>query len=128
MFIWQCTLLILMKFEYEVFESVDDLLMVAANTFSLGMRQITTLFLHGDYIMSYSPVISGEGGESMWIVSMAKGTLPVGTVEFDHETKKVQKTLKPVNPEKSYFLVIKPVKSTVLDKAMENFRIEYPSE
>lgn len=119
--------MILMKFEYEVFETVDDLLMVAANSFSLGMRQITTLFIHDDFVMSYSPVLNGEQGESMWIVTMARGTLPLGTIEFDHETKKVQKILKPVNPEKSYFLVVRPVKSTILEKALESYKKEFPA-
>ncbi len=110
-----------MKFEYEVFESIPDLLMVAANSFSLGMRQISTLFVYGDYIMFYSPTLSGEKDESVWVISMAKGTLPLGLIEFDTETKEIVKILKPVNPEKSHFLVVKPQKSTILDKAMGNY-------
>lgn len=111
-----------MKFEYEEFESVDDFLMVAANGFSFGMRQITTLFLHGDYVVTYSPILSGEDGDSMWVISLVKGTLPTGLIEFDSETKKVEKIQKAVNPEKSHFLVIKPKSSTILEKAFENFR------
>ena len=111
-----------MRFEYEVFESVEDLLMVAANSFSFGMRHISTLFLYGGYVLSYSPIPAGEKDESMWIVSLAKGSLPLVLVEFDYETKKSEKIIKATNPEKSYFLIIKPSKSTILDKAIENFK------
>lgn len=111
-----------MKFEYDVFASVEDLLMVAANSFSFGMRHISTLFLYDGYVLSYSPVPAGEKDESVWLVSMAKGNLPLGLIELDTETRKVEKILKPVNPEKSHFLVIKPEKSTILEKAIANFK------
>ncbi len=111
-----------MKFEYEVFESVSDFLMVASNSFSLGMRQVSTLFLHDGYVVTYSPIIGGEGEESLWLISLDRGTLPLGLIEFDQSTGKIEKILRAVNPEKSHFLVVKPSMSTVLDKALENFK------
>lgn len=108
-----------MKFEYEIFSTLEDLLSVAGNSYSIGIRQISTLFVYDEYVMYYSPNISGEGGESLWIVSMARGNLPTGLVEFDPETKKVEKITRAVNPEKIHFLVVRPEKSTILDKAIE---------
>ena len=110
-----------MKFEYELFNSVPDLLMVASNSFSLGMRQISTMFLYGEYVVFYSPTLSGENDESVWLISMAKGKLPIGLIEFDPETKEIVKILKPVNPEKSHFLVVEPKESTILEKAIANY-------
>jgi hypothetical protein len=110
-----------MKFEYEVYGSVEDLLMVAANSFSLSMKQISTMFVYDGYVITYSPTLGGEKDESLWIVSLAKGSLPLGLIEFDPETKQTAKILKPTNPEKSHFLVVKPEKSTILEKAMESF-------
>ena len=111
-----------MRFEFELFASVEDLLAVAASSFSLGMRQISTLTQYGDYVLFYSPTLSGEKGESVWLITLARGTLPIGLIEFDYETKKIEKTNRPVNPEKSHFLVVKPQKSTILDLALEEFR------
>ncbi len=111
-----------MKFEFEVFGTLEELLAVAASSFSLGMRQISTLTQYGDYVLFYSPTLSGEKGESVWLLTLAKGKLPLGLIEFDYETKKVEKINRPVNPEKSHFLVVKPARSTILDAAMEEFR------
>ncbi len=110
-----------MKFEFEVFDSVDELLAVAASGFSMGMRQLSVLTLYGDSVLFYSPTLSGEKNESVWVITLAKGTLPLGLIEFDYETKKVEKTSRAVNPEKSHFLVVKPVRSTILDEALQEF-------
>ncbi len=111
-----------MKFEYELYGSIEDLLLVAANSFSFGMQHISTLFLYGDYVLSYHPLPAGEGDESLWLISLAKGKLPIGLIELDTETKKIEKITRAVNPEKSHFLVIKPEKSTVLEKALGKFK------
>lgn len=110
-----------MKFEYEVFDSIEELLMVTSSSISMAMRQLSTLYLYDGYVISYGPVMSGEADESLWVISLAKGSLPIGLIEFDHETKKIEKISKAVNPEKSHFLVVQPSKSTILDKAMKDF-------
>ena len=50
---------------------------------------------------------------------MARGKIPIGLVEFDPETKTIEKITRAVNPEKIHFLVVKPEKSTILEKAMQ---------
>lgn len=111
-----------MKFEYEVFDSVGDLLMVTSSSITMAMRQISIVYLFDEYVISYGPVMSGEKDESLWVVSLAKGTLPLGLIEFDQETKKIEKISRAVNPEKSHFLVVKPSKSTILEKAIANLK------
>lgn len=110
-----------MKFVYEVFQSVEDFLMVASNSVNLAMRHTSTIYTYGGYIINYSPLLSGEAGESLWIVSMVKGSLQNGLLEFDPVTRKVELVPRAVNPEKTPFLVVTPAQVTVLDEAISEF-------
>ena len=95
-----------MKFEYSLFNKVDEFMTTVSYSPSMG-RQIATVFLYEDFVVTYSQVISGEKGESLWFFSMVRGTLPTGLVEFDLETKKITEVTRPINPDRIYFNVTK---------------------
>ncbi|CAC11801.1 hypothetical protein [Thermoplasma acidophilum] len=109
-----------MKFEYEYMETPEDLLMSLSAGFAMAMRNIATVYSYKGYLSYYTPAMS-DGEELTMFVTLTKGELAPGLIDFDSENKRIEHVKKATNPEAYHFLVIRPQISTVLDKAIYDF-------
>ncbi|BAB60080.1 TVG0965928 [Thermoplasma volcanium GSS1] len=109
-----------MKFEFEYLKTPEDLMISLSGSFAMAMRNVAEIYSYKGYLAYYSPSLS-DGDDSMIIVSLTRGTLNPGLVDFDSETKKIEYVKRSTNPERYHFLIIEPELSTILDKAIYEF-------
>ncbi len=104
-----------MKFEYEEFDTLDELLLYLASITPYG-KQVMPISSYKDYVFSIIP-LSPLTGEVMMMV-YTKGKLDPGLVEFDVSSRKHRVVTSVERADKNYFIVLTPKLATLADEAI----------
>lgn len=104
-----------MKFEYEEFDTLDELLLYLASITPYG-KQVMPISSYKEYIFSIIP-LSPLTGEVMMMV-YTKGKLDQGLVEFDVSSRKHRVVTSVERADKNYFIVLTPKLATLADEAI----------
>ena len=106
-----------MRFEYEEFLSVDDLLLYIASI-APYMKQLLPITSYKNYIFSLLPISQSSTEHLMMVYT--KEAIQGNILEFDISSK-THKLVKSVErQDKNYFVIIRPKSATLADKAIEN--------
>lgn len=109
-----------MRFEFVEFSGTCDFLMGVYAYFSApALRPYIPLDQYRGYLLYMSALTSS--GEPVLLVVICRGTLPAGIVEFDPSTKQYTKVEAISRPDKVYFMVVQPSRSTIADQAIEAY-------
>ncbi len=108
-----------MKFEFEEFETIEDVLIYLVSV-APYMKQVLPISSYKDHIFSMVPItpISGE----VLLMIYTKGKLDKGMYEFDLSTKKYKIVTAVERADKNYFIAINPVRDTLADMALEELQ------
>lgn len=104
-----------MKFEFEEFDTVEELLLYLI-TIAPMMKQVLTVNVYKGYTFAMIP-ISPLSGDPLLMVYAKKAVEP-GLLEFDISTQKYKKVTSMDRADKSYFVVTKPKQNTLADQAI----------
>jgi hypothetical protein len=105
-----------MKFEYEEFESVEDVFLYLVSVAPYG-KQVMPVSSYKGYVFSIIP-LSPLTGDVMMLV-YTKGKLDQGLVEFDVSTKKHRMVPALERSDRNYFIVLVPKIATLADEAIK---------
>ncbi|HEY7507355.1 MAG TPA: hypothetical protein VH621_07075 [Nitrososphaera sp.] len=105
-----------MKFEYEEFESVEDVFLYLVSVAPYG-KQVMPISSYKGYVFAIIP-LSPLSGDLMMMV-YTKGKLEQGLVEFDVSTKKFKTVQAVERADRNYFIVLVPKTATVADEAIK---------
>ncbi len=106
-----------MKFEFEEFSSIEDLLLYMASI-APYMKQVLPLTYYKGYLLSIIP-ISQHSSEILMMVYV-KTEISTGLIEFDISTGKYKSVQSIERADKNYFIIINPKSTTLADKAIAN--------
>jgi hypothetical protein len=106
-----------MKFEFEEFSSIEDLLLYMASI-APYMKQVLPLTYYKGYLLSIIP-ISQLSSEILMMV-FVKTEISTGLIEFDISTGKYKSVQSIERADKNYFIIINPKSTTLADKAIAN--------
>ena len=106
-----------MNVEYEEFENIEDMLMYLSSV-APPMKNFMPINSYKGFICSFIP-LSQSGGD-LYLMLYAKGELETGIHEFDVSTRSITKVPAIERADKTYFIVMTPVRNTIADKAIEN--------
>ena len=106
-----------MKFEYEEFVSVNDLLLYMASL-APYMKQLLPITSYKGYVFSLLPIFPSSGEHLMMVYT--KEGIEGNLLEFDisSKTHKIVQSIE--RADKNYFVIIKPEFATLADKAIES--------
>ena len=104
-----------MKFEYEEFETIEDVLIYLVSV-APYMKQILPISSYKEHVFSMVPITPLSGDVLLMIYT--KGNLDRGMYEFDISTKKHKIVAAMERADKNYFIVITPKKDTLADAAL----------
>jgi hypothetical protein len=108
-----------MKFEYEEFATVEDVLLYLCSV-APYMKQVMPISSYKGYVFSIVPLTPLTGEILMMIYT--KGKLEPGLLEFDISTKK-SKTVNVVErADRNYFIVLTPNIATLADEAIAKLK------
>ena len=105
-----------MNVEYEEFENIDDMLMYLSSV-APPMKNFMPINSYKGFVCSFIP-LSPSGGDT-YLMLYTKGELETGIHEFDITTKTLRKVEAIERADKSYFIVMTPIRNTIADKAIE---------
>jgi hypothetical protein len=105
-----------MNVEYEEFASVDDMLLFLSSA-APPMKNFMPINSYKGFVCSFIP-LSPSGGDT-YLMLYTKGELESGIHEFDITTKTIKKVEAIERADKSYFIVMTPVRNTIADKAID---------
>ena len=108
-----------MKFEFEEFSSIEDLLLYMASI-APYMKQVLPITYYKGYLLSIVP-ISQLSTEILMMVYV-KTERPTGLIEFDISTRKYKSVQSIERQDKNYFIIIEPKSTTLADKAIANLK------
>lgn len=108
-----------MKFEYEEFESVEDVFLYLVSVAPYG-KQVMPVSSYKGYVFSIIP-LSPLTGDVMMLV-YTKGKLDQGLVEFDVSTKKYRMVPSLERSDRNYFIVLVPKIATLADEAIKGIK------
>lgn len=108
-----------MKFEYEEFAAVEDVLLYLCSVAPYG-KQVMPISSYKGYIFSIVPLTPLTGEILMMIY--AKGKLDPGLVEFDISTKKFKTVNVVERADRNYFIVLTPNIATLADEAIAKLK------
>lgn len=108
-----------MKFEYEEFETVEDVLVYLVSV-APYMKQILPVSSYNGYVFSMVP-ITPLSGETLLMI-YTKGELARGMYEFDISTKKYRLVTVMERADKNYFIAITPKRDTIADAALNEIK------
>ena len=106
-----------MKFEYEEFETIEDVLIYLVSV-APYMKQILPISSYKEHVFSMVPITPLSGDILLMIYT--KGKLEPGLVEFDVSTKKFKTVSAVERADKNYFIVLAPTVATLADEAIAN--------
>tara|TARA_Y100000590_G_C15208593_1_gene821549 strand:- start:203 stop:526 length:324 start_codon:yes stop_codon:yes gene_type:complete len=106
-----------MNVEYEEFENIEDMLMYLSSV-APPMKNFMPINSYKGFVCSFIP-LSPAGGD-VYLMLYAKGELETGIHEFDVSTRSITKVPAIERADKTYFIVMTPVRNTIADKAIEN--------
>ncbi len=105
-----------MNVEYEEFTSIEDMLLFLSSAAPL-MKNFMPINSYKGFVCSFIP-LSPSGGDT-YLMLYTKGELETGIHEFDITTKTLRKVEAIERADKSYFIVMTPIRNTIADKAIE---------
>jgi hypothetical protein len=105
-----------MKFEYEEFNTVEDVFLYLVSVAPYG-KQVMPVSSYKGYVFSLIP-LSPLTGELLMMV-YTKGNLEQGLVEFDVSTKKFRIVQAVERADRNYFVVLTPKSATLADEAIK---------
>ena len=105
-----------MNVEYEEFTSIEDLLLFLSSA-APPMKNFMPINSYKGFVCSFIP-LSPSGGDT-YLMLYTKGELETGIHEFDITTKTLRKVEAIERADKSYFIVMTPIRNTIADKAIE---------
>ena len=105
-----------MKFEYEEFATVEEVLVYLVTVAPL-MKQVSTVNVYKGYTFALLPIAPLSGDQILMVYT--KNTIEPGLVEFDISTQKYKKVSAVERADKNYFFVITPKKNTLADQAIK---------
>ena len=105
-----------MNVEYEEFTSIEDMLLFLSSA-APPMKNFMPINSYKGFVCSFIP-LSPAGGD-VYLMLYAKGELETGIHEFDITTKTLRKVEAIERADKSYFIVMTPIRNTIADKAIE---------
>ena len=108
-----------MKFEYEEFESIEDVFLYLVSVAPYG-KQVMPVSSYKGYVFSIIP-LSPLTGDVMMLV-YTKGKLDQGLVEFDVSTKKYRMVHALARSDRNYFIVLVPKVATLADEAIKGIK------
>lgn len=104
-----------MKFQYEEFATVEEVLVYLAAVAPL-MKQVLTVSVYKGYTFALLPVAPLSGDQILMVYS--KNSIEPGLVEFDISTQKYKKVSAVERADRNYFIVISPKNNTLADQAI----------
>ena len=104
-----------MKFEFEEFETIEDVLVYLVSV-APYMKQILPISSYKGYVFSMVP-ITPLSGETLLMI-YTKGNMDQGMYEFDISAKKHKLVSVMERADKNYFIVISPRRDTIADAAI----------
>ena len=105
-----------MNVEYEEFENIEDMLMYLTSV-APPMKNFMPINSYKGFVCSFIP-LSPSGGDT-YLMLYTKGELETGIHEFDITTKTIKKVEAIERADKSYFIVMTPIRNTIADKAID---------
>jgi len=105
-----------MKFEYEEFATVEEVLVYLVTVAPL-MKQVSTVNVYKGYTFALLPIAPLSGDQILMVYT--KNTIEPGLVEFDISTQKYKKVSAVERADRNYFIVISPKKNTLADQAIK---------
>ena len=105
-----------MNVEYEEFENIEDMLMYLSSV-APPMKNFMPINSYKGFVCSFIP-LSPSGGDT-YLMLYTKGELETGIHEFDITTKTIKKVEAIERADKSYFIVMTPIRNTIADKAID---------
>ena len=105
-----------MNFEFEEFDSVEDIF-VYMSTMAPPMKNMLPINSYKGYIFSIIPLNPISGNSYLMIYT--KGKLDGKLLEFDMNLKRFKIVETAERPDKNYFVVLTPKKSTIADAAIK---------
>lgn len=104
-----------MKFEYEEFETIEEVLLYMV-TIAPMMKQVLTVNAYKGYTFAMIPIAPFSGEPILMVY--AKKALEPGLLEFDISTQKYRKVTSMERADRSYFVVTQPKQNTLADQAI----------
>ena len=105
-----------MNFEFEEFDSAEDIF-VYMSTMAPPMKNMLPINSYKGYIFSIIPLNPISGNSYLMIYT--KGKLDGKLLEFDMNLKRFKIVETAERPDKNYFVVLTPKKSTIADAAIK---------
>src|SRR5919197_5464208 len=105
-----------MKFEFEEFSNVEDVFLYLVSI-APPMKQVLPVSSYKGYVFSVVPLTPLSGDVLM--MGYTRATLEPGMIEFDLSTKKYKIVTAVERADKNYFIVLKPIKASLADSAIE---------
>ena len=105
-----------MNVEYEEFTSIEDMLLFLSSA-APPMKNFMPINSYKGFVCSFIP-LSPSGGDT-YLMLYTKGELETGIHEFDITTKTLRKVEAIERADKSYFIVMTPIRNTISDKSIE---------
>ena len=105
-----------MNVEYEEFTSIEDMLLFLSSA-APPMKNFMPINSYKGFVCSFIP-LSPSGGDT-YLMLYTKGELETGIHEFYITTKTLRKVEAIERADKSYFIVMTPIRNTIADKAIE---------
>ncbi|MFB5599114.1 MAG: hypothetical protein ACE5SW_02665 [Nitrososphaeraceae archaeon] len=108
-----------MIFEYEQFDSVNDLLLYIASI-APYMKQLLPITSYRGYLFSLLPISQFSTDHLMMVYTTEEinGYL----LEFDLSSKTYKNVQMVDRADKNYFVIVKPRTATLADKAIDNLK------
>ena len=100
-----------MNVEYEEFENIEDMLMYLSSV-APPMKNFMPINSYKGFVCSFIP-LSQTGGET-YLMLYTKGDLETGIHEFDITTKTIKKVEAIERADKSYFIVMTPLRLSLI--------------
>ncbi len=105
-----------MKFEFEEFRNIEDLLTYMTSV-APYMKQLLPLTIYKGYTFSIVPLT--QSSLEILMMIYAKGTMDEGIIEFDISSRKYKKVTSIERADRNYFVILAPIKTTIADAAID---------
>ena len=105
-----------MNVEYEEFSSIEDMLLFLSSA-APPMKNFMPINSYKGFVCSFIP-LSPSAGDT-YLMLYTKGELETRIHEFDITTKTIKKVEAIERADKSYFIVMTPIRNTIADKAID---------
>ncbi len=108
-----------MKFEFEEFESVEDIFVYLVTSAPL-MKQVFRVESYNGYTFALIPVSLLGDGHMLMLYTKTK--MEPGLLEFDISAQKYRKVSSVERADRNFFIVTAPKKNTLADQAINELK------